>query len=155
MTTSIHNQLTKQEDSVVHSGQPHSIHRPGQSGRADLLPARAGPEQFSCVQIVDMLIIAPSDQEHLRRDGIFLLRLVAKNAGHMVATEMLCGLWDQYGPKHRLLIQNAGAGKAGKIGKAGKNSRRQQGADLVAAGNSSSSPSSPGHPGHGQRMEVV
>ena len=61
--------LTKQEDSVFHGGHPHSPQWPGKSGREDILPARAG-EQLSCVQIVEMLIIAPGHQEHLRRKNV-------------------------------------------------------------------------------------
>ncbi|ELU15137.1 hypothetical protein CAPTEDRAFT_215984 [Capitella teleta] len=34
---------------------------------------------------------------YLRRDGLFLMRLIAKNAGDMVATELLCGLWENFG----------------------------------------------------------
>ena len=65
-------QLTKQEDSVFHSGHPHSPQWPGKSGGADLLPARARPQQLSCVQSVEMLTIAiaPSHQEHLRRKNV-------------------------------------------------------------------------------------
>ncbi len=46
-------------------------------------------------------------ETYLRRDGLFIIRLVAKNAGEMVATEMLCGLWENYGPKQRLLTEPA------------------------------------------------
>lgn len=33
---------------------------------------------------------------YLGRDGLFLLKLVAKNAGHLVAAELLCDLWSSY-----------------------------------------------------------
>jgi len=33
---------------------------------------------------------------YLRRDGLFILRLVAKNAGDLVSAELLAGLWNAY-----------------------------------------------------------
>ena len=44
-------------------------------------------------------------ESYLRRDGLFILRLVGKNAGDLIAAEMLSGLWENYGPKHRLLSE--------------------------------------------------
>ena len=38
---------------------------------------------------------------YLRRDGLFVLRLVAKNAGDLVSTELLAGLWNAYNLSHR------------------------------------------------------
>jgi len=38
---------------------------------------------------------------YLRRDGLFVLRLVAKNAGDLVSTELLAGLWNAYSLAHR------------------------------------------------------
>jgi hypothetical protein len=35
-------------------------------------------------------------QEYLRRDGCFIIRLVAKNAGDRIAGDLVAGLWDQY-----------------------------------------------------------
>lgn len=32
----------------------------------------------------------------LHRDGVFVLRLVSKNAGDMIAAEMCVNLWDEY-----------------------------------------------------------
>ena len=40
---------------------------------------------------------------YLRRDGIFLLRLISNNVGHIVSYEVLAGLWDNFGPDHRLM----------------------------------------------------
>jgi hypothetical protein len=42
-------------------------------------------------------------QMYLRRDGLFLIRLIAMNVGDVVAAEVLAGLWETYGPERRLL----------------------------------------------------
>ena len=39
----------------------------------------------------------------LHRDGIFLVRLVAKNSSDMIAAELLCGLWEHYKDNKRLV----------------------------------------------------
>jgi len=38
---------------------------------------------------------------YLRRDGLFILRLVSRNAGDLVSTELLMGLWNAYSLSHR------------------------------------------------------
>ena len=43
-------------------------------------------------------------QDYLRQDGVFALRLVAKNAGDLIAAELAAGLWDIYGRERRLLM---------------------------------------------------
>jgi len=45
---------------------------------------------------------------YLRRDGLFILRLVAKNAGDLVSTELLSGLWSAYSLSHRQTLQAGG-----------------------------------------------
>ena len=35
---------------------------------------------------------------HVQRDGIFILRLLALNAGNLAAAEVCTGLWENYGP---------------------------------------------------------
>lgn len=45
-------------------------------------------------------------QEYLRQDGVFTLRLVAKNAGDLIAAELAAGLWDNYGRERRLLVDH-------------------------------------------------
>lgn len=42
-------------------------------------------------------------QMYLRRDGMFLIRLIAMNVSDVVAAEVLAGLWETYGPERRLL----------------------------------------------------
>ena len=56
--------LTKQEDSVVHSIPPDSIHWPGQPGGGDLLPVRAGSEELSGGKII-VTIRATSHHQNL------------------------------------------------------------------------------------------
>jgi hypothetical protein len=40
-------------------------------------------------------------QMYLRRDGLFLIRMIAINIGDVVAAETLAGLWEIYGPERR------------------------------------------------------
>ena len=40
-------------------------------------------------------------EHYLKRDGLLIVRLVAKNAGELVAAELLHGLWVNYGPERR------------------------------------------------------
>jgi hypothetical protein len=55
-------------------------------------------------------------ESYLRRDGLFIMRLIAKNAGDMVATELLCGLWENFGAKqhHYLDSRSSVAHRAAK-----------------------------------------
>ena len=43
--------------------------------------------------------------DYLRTDGIFVIRLLAKNAGDLTAAEIIAGLFDVYGRGKRLLIE--------------------------------------------------
>ena len=45
-------------------------------------------------------------QDYLRQDGVFALRLVAKNAGELIAAELAAALWDNYGRERRLLVDH-------------------------------------------------
>ena len=40
-------------------------------------------------------------EQYLRRDGLFIVRMVAKNAGELVAAELLQGMWLNFGPDRR------------------------------------------------------
>ncbi len=42
-------------------------------------------------------------ENYLRRDGLLMVLLVGKNAGDLVAAELLHGLWTNYGPERRHL----------------------------------------------------
>ena len=45
-------------------------------------------------------------QFYLRRDGIFLIRLISMNISDMIASEALRGLWESYGPERRVISEN-------------------------------------------------
>ena len=45
-------------------------------------------------------------QYYLRRDGLFIIRMISHNIGELVAAETLAGLWENYGPERRLITEN-------------------------------------------------
>ncbi len=45
-------------------------------------------------------------QYYLRRDGMFIIRLLSMNVGEMVASETLKGLWENYGPDKRMISEH-------------------------------------------------
>jgi len=47
----------------------------------------------------DPKVIRRFTREYLRRDGLLVSRLIAKNSGELIAAEVLCGLWQNYGPE--------------------------------------------------------
>ncbi len=51
--------------------------------------------------------IAKFVNNYLKRDGIFIIRLLGNNVGHLVAAEVTNGLWENYGPEHKLLAGEA------------------------------------------------
>ncbi|KAK2154474.1 hypothetical protein LSH36_268g02028 [Paralvinella palmiformis] len=53
-------------------------------------------------------------ENYLKRDGMFMLRLISCNVGNLAASEVLCGLWDNFGPERRY---------AGEIATGGGNKR--------------------------------
>ncbi len=62
----------------------------------------------------ETVMIRKFTENYMRRDGLFLIRLIAKNAGDLTAMEMLCGLWENYGPKQRLLTDQYRKGTKSK-----------------------------------------
>ncbi len=55
---------------------------------------------------LETILIRKFTENYLRRDGLFLLRMIGKNAGDLVSMEMLCGLWENFGPKSRLMTDS-------------------------------------------------
>ena len=53
-------------------------------------------------------VLAKFTENYLRRDGLFLLRLIGNNIGEVVAGETLCGLWNNYSPERRLIAEKPG-----------------------------------------------
>ena len=49
---------------------------------------------------------------YLRRDGLFLIRMISINIGEMVAAETLAGLWENYGPERSRRATNPGGTSA-------------------------------------------
>ena len=46
---------------------------------------------------------------YLRRDGVFMVRLIGMNAGELVASEVLCGLWNNYcNPEQKRITEELG-----------------------------------------------
>lgn len=50
-------------------------------------------------------------ENYLKRDGLFILRIVANNAGAIVAAEVLSGLWNKYGPEPGDIIEEIEHGR--------------------------------------------
>ena len=45
-------------------------------------------------------------QYYLRRDGLFIIRMISLNIGELVAAETLAGLWENYGPDRRIISEH-------------------------------------------------
>ena len=64
-------------------------------------------------------VLAKFTQNYLRRDGMFIIRLIGMNMGEVVSGETLCGLWQNYSPERRLIAEKSGGHKhTGKGNKA-------------------------------------
>jgi len=68
------------------------------SSAAHVVAATVGLTQTEPGSKTDMRRFADM---YLRRDGLFVLRLVSKNAGDLVSTELLAELWKAYSLSHR------------------------------------------------------
>ena len=44
-------------------------------------------------------------KEYLRRDGTFILRMVAKNSSDIVAAELVCGLWEHFKDNKKRILR--------------------------------------------------
>jgi hypothetical protein len=58
-------------------------------------------------------ILAKFTENYLRRDGMFIVRLIGMNMGEVVAGEVLCGLWNNYSPERRLIAEKPGRKQIG------------------------------------------
>ncbi|KAK2140718.1 hypothetical protein NP493_5625g00004 [Ridgeia piscesae] len=56
-------------------------------------------------------------ESYLRRDGLLIVRLVANNAGGLVAADVLHGLWTNYGPEKRGLADITSAASTSRAGR--------------------------------------
>ena len=59
-------------------------------------------------------VLAKFTENYLRRDGMFILRLIGMNMGEVVAAETLCGLWNNYSADRRFITENPGRTATGK-----------------------------------------
>jgi hypothetical protein len=59
-------------------------------------------------------ILAKFAENYLRRDGMFIVRLVGVNMGEVVAGEVICGLWNNYSLERRSIAEKAGRKSAAK-----------------------------------------
>src|SRR6218665_1178714 len=59
-------------------------------------------------------VLAKFTENYLRRDGMFIVRLIGMNMGEVVAGEALCGLWNNYSPERRLIAEKSGGRKPSK-----------------------------------------
>jgi len=44
--------------------------------------------------------------DYLKQDGVFVMRLVGKNVGEVIAAEILFGLWTVYAKRNALLLDD-------------------------------------------------
>ena len=58
--------------------------------------------------------LAKFAENYLRRDGMFIVRLIGMNMGEVVAGEVLCGLWNNYSPERRTIAEKPGRKQFGK-----------------------------------------
>ena len=42
--------------------------------------------------------------DYLKQDGVFIMRLVGKNVGEVIAAEILAGLWAKYARRNGVLL---------------------------------------------------
>lgn len=63
---------------------------------------------FDTTQQREHGVLAKFTECYLRRDGLFIVRLIGINMGEVVAGEVLCGLWNNYSPERRLLSEKPG-----------------------------------------------
>jgi len=50
-------------------------------------------------------VLAKFAENYLRRDGLFVIRMIGLNVGDVAASEVLCGLWNNYTPERRMLAE--------------------------------------------------
>lgn len=69
-------------------------------------------------------VLAKFAESYLRRDGLFIVRLIGMNMGEVVAGEALCGLWNNYSPERRLVGEKLSGGR--KTGKSKQDNRQME-----------------------------
>ena len=59
-------------------------------------------------------ILAKFAENYLRRDGMFIVRLIGMNMGEVAAGEVICGLWNNYSIERRTIAEKSGRKGIGK-----------------------------------------
>jgi len=63
----------------------------------------------------EAVVMAKFVENYLRRDGMFILRLIGLNVGDVAAGEILAGLWNNYSPERRMLAEKPNQKRTSKI----------------------------------------
>ncbi|ESN91841.1 hypothetical protein HELRODRAFT_182016 [Helobdella robusta] len=63
---------------------------------------------FDTTQQREHGVLSKFTECYLRRDGMFIIRLIGINMGEVAAGEVLCGLWNNYSPERRLMSEKPG-----------------------------------------------
>ena len=71
-------------------------------------------------------VIEKFTKNYLRKDGVFVIKLISDNVGNLVASEVLEGLWENFGPE-RHLVRHGGAGMSLQPGRGIQVSRLAEG----------------------------
>ena len=72
----------------------------------------------------DTKLVKKFTEQYLRRDGLLVIRIVSSNAGALIAAELLHGLWANFGPEGRNLLE--GLEREQAASDTGKHQRRLQ-----------------------------
>lgn len=75
---------------------------------------------FDSTQQREHGVLAKFTECYLRRDGMFIVRLIGINMGEVAAGEVLCGLWNNYSPERRLISEKPGRKQYGSRQGAGR-----------------------------------
>jgi len=59
-------------------------------------------------------ILGKFAENYLRRDGMFIVRLIGMNMGEVAAGEVICGLWNNYSIERRTIAEKSGRKGVGK-----------------------------------------
>ncbi|ESO06868.1 hypothetical protein HELRODRAFT_170896 [Helobdella robusta] len=71
-------------------------------------------------------ILAKFAENYLRRDGMFIVRLIGINMGEVVAGEVICGLWNNYSLERRSIAEKPGRKTISKTGRTGTGGHKME-----------------------------
>jgi innexin len=76
-------------------------------------------------------VLARFAENYLRRDGMFVVRLIGLNIGDVAAGEVLVGLWNNYGPERRSIAERRRTATESKLYQNGHPTSPGARADMV------------------------